>query len=422
MLSRQNQTTVNRISMNSAVVAFLSCLLLAALTGNIAAEEEQRRTFQIEHSAVLTSVKDLHFAQSRAALIPGAMPRVLVVTQQIERTGSHGYRDLFTTETSDGGRSWSRPQRIESLRRMRVEAGHDFVMGDACPQWHAATRVVLATGKTFGFDGGTKENRGHERVSYAIYSPATKQWSGLKLLSLPATDHEGLRILEPNAGCHQRFDLPNGEILLPIRYRKNPKTREYTTMVARCVFDGETLVYREHGSELTIPRERGLYEPSVIGFAGRYFLTLRADHSAFVSHSQDGLNYEPVIEWTFDDGKVLGSYNAQQHWVVHRDELYLIYTRRGANNDHVFRHRAPLFIGRVDVERLCVLRDSERILMPETGLDLAGGFGVVAVGPHETWVFSSEMAFPKSRQEEPNHVRLAKLIWSPPDSLPSPSR
>ena len=64
--------------------------------------------------------------------------------------------------------------------------------------------------------------------------------------------------------------------------------------------------------------------------------------------------------------------------------LYLIYSRRGANNDHVFRNRAPLFIARVDPERPCVLRATEQILMPETGLDLAAGFAPADVGPGET--------------------------------------
>ena len=295
--------------------------------------------------------------------------------------------------------------------------GHDLVIGDVCPQWHAATAVVLATGKTFGFDGGVKENRGFERVSYATYSPATKQWSALKLLELPKLDHEGRVVLEANSGCHQRFDLPSGKILLPIRYRKNPQTREYTTIVADCTFDGETLTYRAHGSELTIPRERGLYEPSVTGYRGRYYLTMRADHSAFVARSQDGLNYEPIKEWTFDDGQILGSYNTQQHWVPHSDALYLIYTRRGANNDHVFRHRAPLFIARVDLDRICVVRSTETILIPETGLDLGGGFGVVDVNPRETWIVSSEMAFPTARRDEPNRVLLAKIHWSQPNGL-----
>jgi hypothetical protein len=90
---------------------------------------------------------------------------------------------------------------------------------------------------------------------------------------------------------------------------------------------------------------------------------MRADHSAFVARSDDGLRFELFIEWKFDDGQVLGSYNTQQHWLTHNDTLYLIYTRRGANNDHVMRHRAPLFIAEVDPVRLCVRRATERILV-----------------------------------------------------------
>ncbi len=373
--------------------------------------------FRVEHSVVLTSTGKFHWAQSRAALIPGSPSRVIVTTQQIERQGSHGYRDVFVTETADGARSWSAPREIVSLRRARMPEGHDFVMGDVYPQWHAKAGVVLAHGKTFGFDGGVKENRGHEYVSYAIYSPKSDTWSGLKLLALPEVDHEGKPILEPNSGCHQRYDLPNGEILLPIRYRKNAASRQYTTIVARCTFDGETLTYREHGSELTFAGKRGLYEPSVTGWRGRYFLTMRADESAFVSVSDDGLNYTPPDEWKFDDGQKLGSYNAQQHWIAHSDALYLVYTRRGANNDHVFRHRAPLFIAQVDPQRLRVIRATERVLMPETGLDLAGGFGVLDFNAAETWVVSTEMAFPEPRRQEPNRVLLARIVWDKPNAL-----
>lgn len=391
----------------------LFCAVL--LIGATASATERAPAFQIEVSTLLTGRGKQFYTQSRGALIPGDPVRVVVTTQETDPTGSHGYADLFTIETSDNGRTWSSPQRIESLRRTRMPAGHDFVMGDVCPQWHAATGRVLATGKTFGFLGGTKEDRGLERVSYAVRSPQTGEWSELRLLSLPATDHEGRPLLEPNSGCHQRVDLPNGEILLPIRYRKDPRVRYYTSIVARCRFDGEKLTYVEHGSELTIPRERGLYEPSLAAFGGKFYLTLRADHSAFVARSDDGLHFEPFTEWKFDDGRVLGSYNTQQHWLTHNDTLYLIYTRRGANNDHVLRHRAPLFIAEVDPVRLCVRRTTEQILVPENNADLGAGFGVVAVSPRETWVITSEI--PTRGSRDYNRVLMARLTWSVPDRL-----
>jgi len=71
--------------------------------------------------------------------------------------------------------------------------------------------------------------------------------------------------------------------------------------------------------------------------------------------------YYPIHDMRTDDGGELGSYNTQTHWLTLGDRLYLVYTRRGANNDHIPRHRAPLFIARFDPDRPCVIRDSERI-------------------------------------------------------------
>lgn len=376
--------------------------------------------FRIENSTVLTSQSAYHWSQSRTAVIPGNPARVIVTTQEIEKRGSHGYRDLFVTETTDGGKTWSAPRCIEPLKRKRHEDGVERVFGDICPQWHARTGKLLVTGKCFGFlrdakESAAKDDRSQERVAYAVYSPDTRQWSGMKIMAMPEKDHAGHPIIEPNAGCNQRWDLPNGDVLLPVRYRSDPKTRVYTTIVARCTFDGETLAYVDHGSEHTISVPRGLYEPSVCGFKGRFFLTMRGEKNGHVARGDDGLHYAPAAEWRFDDGRLLLSANTQQHWITHGDGLYLIYTRKGANNDHVFRNRAPIFIARVDPDKLHVIRATEQVLMPETGVDLGGGFAPVDVNANETWVISSEMAFPKERQDENNRVLLAKIFWNKPN-------
>jgi hypothetical protein len=391
-------------------------IFASSLVLMVSLRAQEAPAYRIEHQTLLTGKKGLHLTQSRTALIPGIPQQVILTTQETELSGAHGYRDMLHVFSEDLGRTWKTPVHIENLRRTRLADGYDIVIGDVCPQWHARTGVVLATGKTFNFRDGKTEDRARERVSYTVYDPKTQAWSGLNIVQLPEKDHEGKPMLEANAGCHQRFDLENGEILLPIRYRKDPKTRQYTTIVARCGFDGKTLTYKEHGSELTTGDSggRGLYEPSVAGFGGRYFVTMRSDKSAFVARSKDGINYEPIVEWKYDDGQVLGSYNTQQHWVTHSDALYLVYTRRGANNDHVFRHRAPLFIAQVDPERLCVLRKTEQVLLPETGVDL-GNFGVMDLNPQETWVVTSEASFPKDRLEEPNRILLARIHWAKPN-------
>ena len=192
-----------------------------------------------------------------------------------------------------------------------------------------------------------------------------------------------------------------------------------TSTVMRCRFDGETLSYVEHGSEMTISVPRGFGEPSLAHFKGRFYLTLRNDKAGYVTSGTDGLHFDTPRKWTFDDGKELGSYNTQQHWVIHGDGLLLVYTRRGARNDHVFRHRAPLFIAQVDPDRLCVLRNTERVLVPERGARL-GNFGVTKVSDKETWVtvvewmqrWGPDYVIPVNNEHgADNSVFIARIKW-----------
>lgn len=101
-----------------------------------------------------------------------------------------------------------------------------------------------------------------------------------------------------------------------------------------------------------------------------------APSQTLLTTGHDGLCFGKPKPWTYDDGAPLGNYNTQQHWITHSDGLFLVYTRRGAENDHVFRHRAPLFMAQVDPDRLCVIRETERIVVPEWGARL-GNFGTV---------------------------------------------
>lgn len=189
--------------------------------------------------------------------------------------------------------------------------------------------------------------------------------------------------------------------------------------VATRLFDGEKLNYIENGSELRIDNEtRGLHEPSLTKFYDESFLTIRNDEKGFVARSKDGLHFENYVPWTFDDGTELGSYNTQQHWVTHSGALFLVYTRRGANNDHVFRHRAPLFMAQVDPEKLCVLRETEQILVPERGARL-GNFGVTEISENETWVTISEWMQPEGVEKygSDGSVFVARIFWKSANKL-----
>jgi hypothetical protein len=228
---------------------------------------------------------------------------------------------------------------------------------------------------------------------------------------------EGDELSSSGAGCVQRFDLKDGSILLPIYY--SPPGKNSRAAVCHCSFDGKKLQYLKMGNSLWVDNDsRGLHEPSLMAFGGKYFLTIRNDLQGYITTSEDGLHYDAIKPWTFDDGSPLGNYNTQQHWVRHSDGLYLVYTRRGADNDHVFRHRAPLFMAQVDTEKLAVIRDTEVTLVPERGARL-GNFGVTEISPKETWVTVSEWMQPEGvdKYGSDGSVYVASIKWKKSNKL-----
>ena len=158
---------------------------------------------------------------------------------------------------------------------------------------------------------------------------------------------------------------------------------------------------------MTIRQGRGLGEPSLIRFRDKWHLTIRSDKMAYRSSSIDGLHYDPPLPWYFDNDSILGSYNTQQHWARIQEKLYLIYTRANGSNDHVFRHRAPLFMAQVDPEKGVVVKSTEQICVPEDGVAL-GNFGVAHVSEREVWVVTSEY-LRNEPVDKKNRVWVAKI-------------
>src|SRR5690606_25714792 len=124
--------------------------------------------------------------------------------------------------------------------------------------------------------------RAHQTV-YAVFDPQTGKWTPWRRLELPEGD---LFNFARNA-CAQWLVKPDGHLLVPLYI--GPSTKQpFSTTVAECRFDGETLTYVRHGDVLRLDLKRGLYEPSLIAFQGRYYLTLRNDVRGYVSVGDDG--------------------------------------------------------------------------------------------------------------------------------------
>ena len=339
---------------------------------------------------------------------PGRDPLVVMTMQKLWLAGSDVFYGLATLWTEDRSRTWTQPQIEPAFARQQVDDSLEMTVCDFTPRWHAASRTLLGTGHTVYYRDNRIPTVRRRATAYSTFDPVTRRWNPWKELVMP----DRPEFTNAGAGSTQRWDLPNGEILLPM-YFKRPEDQLTRATVIRCRFDGQTLTYIEHGDELTIDIPRGFGEPSLVRFGDQYFLTLRNDEKGYVTKGSDGLCFEAPRPWCFDDGEELGNYNTQQHWVLHSEALFLVYTRRGAANDHVFRHRAPLFMAQVDPQRLCVIRSTERPIVPERGARL-GNFGVTDVSPEETWVTVAEWMQPRGceRYGSDNTVWVAKLHWN----------
>ncbi len=337
------------------------------------------------------------FVHARAGMVRGlGQPFAVVLTMSkmsLERGKNDCYYELYEMRTLDGGRTWSAPVSLADVLGRVPYDGGEAVVCDFWPMWHEASRTLLGTGHScfYQHDDQPREYPARDTV-YSTYDAATGQWARWRRFQ--PQDQE--KFHSEGAGSTQRFDLPDGTILLPSYFLRTGGVIDdpQTTMTAastvlHCVFDGRELRYIEHGDELYHPTGRGFGEPSLTELNGRFFLTLRNNDDGFVCAGDDGLHFGPVRPWCFDDGSTLGNYNTQQHWVTLNGRLYLVYTRKGANNDHIPRHRAPLFIAEVNPERLCVIRATEQIVVPERGARL-GNFGITRISDRESWVTVSE--------------------------------
>ena len=398
-------------------------LLVAACMAGTAVQgaEPKALPFEVQADVALQELSPAFcWFHPRVAALPGfgkdGAPAVIMTIQQHLSADDH-YSGMYFLRTNDLGKTWTKPVAIPELAWQKGENNETIAVCDVTPGWHSHSKKMVAIGIKLRYSQQGAQlldkPRSHE-CAYATYDPQTDKWSTWKMLAMPETDKKFFLVAP---GCVQWLEQPDGSLLIPT-YFSGPTQSTYIATVLHCTFDGQELKYLKNGTEFSTTRGRGLVEPSLAFFKEKYFLTLRNDEAAFVSTSTDGLDYEPMKKWTFDDGQDLGSYNTQAHWLVHSDGLFLSYTRRGANNDHIARNRAPIFVAQVDPEKLQVIRKTEQALLPERGVML-GNFGATAITPMESWVTDSEYAFgtkPHARGAD-GTTWVGRVKWSLPNKL-----
>ena len=352
----------------------------------------------------------------RPCLMPGKGGPVVFMTMQ-EIRGSDFFMPVHWMESRDLGKTWSEPQPVPPLGRVpTTDSRGDEGVCDVVPQYHPPSGSVLALGHNVYYKGPKFDRKQPPRCPvYAVYKDGT--WSERKRLLWD--DPRGAFIYTNN--CGQREVLEDGSIAMVMSFGAKETSR--SAVGVRCSFDGETLAIQQVGREIKHAAGRGLLEPSLVRYRGKFYATLRAeDNRGYVAASDDGLDFAGKQPWCWDDGTPLEMSTTQQHWLPHSDALHLVYTRKDASNVNVIRWRAPLFMAQVDLKTLRLIRETERVVLPMNGdgvnqadeVPLMGNFQTLNVSTDESWVTDGEM-LPKHGFK--GDLVLGKIGWNRPNGL-----
>lgn len=300
--------------------------------------------------------------------------KALIMTLQ-EITGSDYFHQVQYSVSEDQGCSWTEPQFIPDFGRKEI--GHEISEGvcDVVPEYHQQTKTILAMGHNVYYKGGIlfdsvgdwcDENKVTKLKRFPMYNVREQngQWlKERKKLECPELAHCSMY----SCGSGQRVTFPNGNILVPIAFVEfGSKKREVTSLIYS--FDGQYLRFEKKGSDLKLPVNRGLDEPSVCFFDEKFYMTIRAeDNHAYFSTSDDGLNWGSLVRWKWENGDALIAFSTQQHWLQHNGKIYLVYNRKTEENINVIRWRSPLFIAEFDPKKGCLIKDTEKTVFPMVG-------------------------------------------------------
>ncbi|MBQ7649506.1 MAG: exo-alpha-sialidase [Victivallales bacterium] len=327
------------------------------------------------------------YVHARAGLFPDG--RMLMTTQKLRLSGSDIFSGLEMLSRKTPKDDWSPITLCPGLSRRPFREGTELAMCDATPFYHKASGKMILTGHSVCYkeDEMAGPNYGRSTL-WSIFDEASQSWLPYRRLEMPE------EFQNCGAGCTQILEKKDGTLLVPASLATQNgtpvlKSDYYGTVVMRCAFDGKELRLLELGNILYRTEGRGLCEPSIVHFKGKYYMCMRNDLTSYIAVSDDGLNFTPPQEWLFDDGSPLGSYNTQQHWIFGKERLYLVYTRKAEFNNHIFRHRAPLFIAEVDCDKLRVIRATEQVAVPMRGARL-GNFGCLQLDTDCAYVTAAE--------------------------------
>ena len=355
----------------------------------------------------------------RGCLVPAPQGPLAFMTLQAI-TGSDYFGPVHWSASRDGAKSWTDPQPVPGMGRIALGDGLEEAVCDVSPGYHRRTDTVLALGMCIFYKGGRKIPFTEELPARPVYTirRADGSWSDKK--KLVWNDPRATVVL--SCGCAQWLVLPDGDLLLPVSVGSKTAPRRFATTLL-CGYDGNELTVKKVGRSLAGKSGRGFIEPSLTFLDGIYHMTIRSeDGKGYVATSKDGLEWSDPIAWAWQSGETLTMSTTQQHWLTHSDALYLVYTRKSAENATVFRWRAPLYLAPVDRKTLRLVQNSERIVFPiksEGVKDVkdapfSGNFHTMSLSANESLITDAE-TFPANRFH--GDQLQARVRWKTPNRL-----
>lgn len=324
-----------------------------------------------------------------ARCAPGPDHIVLATAQDLSVDGCDTFNPIQYAFSSDDGRTFEPLSPLPGNSGM-IRCGNLTLVGcDFTPIYHPQTGTFLVIGHNAAYEEGAKRPAGgHKHLCYFVCDPKTRCVSEMKTVEFS----ESGSFHNIGSGCTQTVIASDGTLWIPLCH--NAEKSLLYVCAAHFEFDGTTLQMIEKGPSFTAETEaRGLGEPSLICHHGRFYMTIRSDGHGYHAESADGLHFSEPEFWRFDDGEILPNYNTQQHWCTISGRLWLVYTRKAGTNDHVFRHRAPLFAAPVDPETVRLIRAEERVVVPEAGARL-GNFAAGTFDEKTAFVMAAEWMQP----------------------------
>ncbi|SHE63688.1 hypothetical protein SAMN05443144_102192 [Fodinibius roseus] len=337
---------------------------------------------------------------AHASINPIGRPTVIFTTHKVEHSGPDVLRGLHYFRSRDLGLSWEGPFEEPVFQREALdkEEGHDRLVSDFVPKYHADSETLLGIGHSAVYDENNVVAGKQRAIAYATFDKQAQRWSDWHTFGLPS----GIGIDEGAVASGRRVDLEDGSVLFPVHGMNEEGSQRQITVV-RSRFDGETLEYVEHGNPLTVDAGAERYEPSLAEYRGRYYLTFRSDEEVYVARSENGLTFDKPQSLNFEDGSSLAGNSSRQQWVPHSGNLYLAYLTEGGKS---------LMLAQVDPESLHIVGETGRAIIPAERGGSLDNLGVTEISENETWVIATEWLEPSIVGGEyaiDNLIHIARL-------------